>query len=99
MSHAFTWKNGRRRKTGAPRAEPLAAAVMHEGLWLISTRRRAEVYDAILDRDQERPLQLDAERSAALHALLRDRERWHHPPDLRPQDQELEDDLRALGYL
>ena len=99
MEHAFRWRGGKRRRVRNIPERPLAAAVIDDNLWFIRSRRSEEVYAVGNDPEQSQPVRLAVEQLEPMRKLLAQRERLRQSPQARPEDEKLEAELRALGYI
>jgi arylsulfatase A-like enzyme len=96
--HAFAWWSGVRVQTQSVQAEPLARAVARGDRWYIDHLDDGVVYDTSPGADETRPLAAEDPSRAALRSIADARiaARVETPPHERTE--ELEAQLRALGY-
>lgn len=100
MEHSLRWKDGRRGEVREPRRAPLGMAAVDDGYWYIRMLKDEELYEMAGDPAQARNLAAGAEGTPVLESFRARVEGRGMAPRLvqRGEDQELLEQLRALGY-
>jgi arylsulfatase A-like enzyme len=97
--HAFQWWSGVRIQTREVQPTPLARAVVRGDHWYIDHRDSGVAYDMRSDPQQERPLPEGDPILAVLRALADDRIGARLATPSHDPDADLQEQLRALGYV
>jgi arylsulfatase A-like enzyme len=95
--HAFSWWSGARLQSRSVQARPLSTAVVRGDRWYLRSGDREELYDWWRDPGQAHDIAAGAPERAALRDLA-DRVGERPATPLLGQDEDLRDQLRALGY-
>ncbi|MBI3932735.1 MAG: sulfatase [Acidobacteria bacterium] len=98
MEHSFFWSPAGRYESRPPRETPLALAVVTGERWFIRSQEGEELYDTLADSTQRVPLGEDPARRV-LARLADERGRVRSPEGEVVLDEELSEQMRALGYI
>jgi arylsulfatase A-like enzyme len=94
----YSWWSGTRMQSSEVRARPHAIAVIEGDRWYLRSAAGEELYDLASDPRQAHDLVAQAADLPALRALAAARERDRPDTPTRRGDEELEQQLEALGY-
>ncbi|MDY7094909.1 MAG: sulfatase [Acidobacteriota bacterium] len=99
MEHSHWWKDGVKTKLNPVPEIPALTAAIRGDLWFVDGTAGEELYNMEQDPRQLDNLAPDAEAVAGFKTEVRERVVRRAPEFLREDDDELEKELRSLGYL
>jgi arylsulfatase A-like enzyme len=99
MEHSHWWEDGVKTKLDPVPEIPALTAAMRGDLWFVAGATGEELYDMEQDPRQLNNLAPDAEAVAGFQNEVKERIVRRAPEFLREDDDELEKELRSLGYL
>lgn len=99
MEHSHWWKDGIKTKLDPVPSIPALTAAVRGDLWFVDGKTGEELYDMEQDPRQLHNLAPDAEAAEGFRTEVVERHLRLAPEFLREDDDELEKELRSLGYL